>query len=142
MVHITQKRVGALLAAALLSLALLAVFAVAAQAIPPLVQHEAGVSGNPPTYRATGVRPDSGPLGDRAVAIAGRNRIPEFNTGSTSTTWVVFGLLAAVLLVITGATVAADRRLGEARLAAAGAPARAPVQLRTGESPDQRRKAA
>ena len=57
----------------LLTLALLAVFAASAQAIPPIVQHQSN-GDRTAIVKTTG--PDSGPMGDRRVGVAGRSVIP------------------------------------------------------------------
>ena len=123
-----------------LVLALLIVAAIAAQALPLLYQPSAGVSGNPPTLQATGVRPDVGPMGDRVVGV-GRNLLPARSPGTTSDTWLAFGILAGLLAVVTVATVLSDRRLAQERVALAGTggPVR---ELRPEGEAESRRKAA
>jgi hypothetical protein len=128
----------------LLTLALLAVFAASAQAIPPLVQHQS--DGNRTAIvKTTG--PNVGPMGDRRVGVAGRSVIPAGVTattktlGSTSTTWAVFGLLGVLLIGFEAATVVSDRRLARMRPAAAAGPAPTPLPVRQTQD-ESRRKAA
>jgi hypothetical protein len=133
-----------ILALVILALALLAVFAASAQAVPPLVQHQ---SNGDRTAIVKTSGPDVGPMGDRRVGVAGRSVIPAGVTattqslGSTSTTWVVFGILAALVIAFAVATVFPDRRLARmSRAAAAGA---GPIPLPVSKTEDEsRRKAA
>ena len=140
---ITRRGLLSMLGLVLLTLALMAVLAASAQAIPPLVQHQSD-GDRTAIVRTTG--PDVGPMGDRRVGVAGRSVIPAAVTatrkplGSTSTTWAVFGILGVLLIVFEAATVANDRRLARMRPAAAGlGPTPMPVRQTEDES---RRKAA
>jgi hypothetical protein len=142
--EITPRRgLLSILALALLALALLAVFAASAQAVPPLVQHQSN-GDRTAIVKTTG--PDVGPMGDRRVGVAGRSVIPAGVTattqplGSTSTTWVVFGILAALVIAFEVATVFPDRRLAKMSRAAAG-PGPTPLPVRQTED-ESRRKAA
>lgn len=127
MEHTTQSksRVGILLGLVLASLALLAIFAVAASALSPAGQSQTNPSPSlgQTYFKQTGVGPDVGPMGDRRVGVIGRNRLPEAQPGFTATVLVISGLLAAALAVIALATAVVDRRYTR-QLAELGPPAR------------------
>jgi hypothetical protein len=139
--HVTQKRVGVLLALVLLSLALLAVFAVSVQAMPPLGQSQTSPFSDQTTFVQTG-HPNVGPMGSDRTGVIGRTRVPERFPSFTATAIWVSSVLAVVLVGIGVATAVADRRLRLQREELAAAPAGTVTSMRAEKEREAGRKAA
>jgi len=142
MVHGKQRRALALLSLVVLALALLALSALPALALAPVGQSPGYPNTSTAFYQQTGVGANVGPMGDSRTGVIGRTRLPEASPSFTSTTLVVSGLLAVVLIGIAGATALVDRRMRREgafdNLVEPGAVARVPVR----QTAESQRKAA